>query len=491
MVKPYFIEYFSDYILDTIPLNHALMHNIPSDNPQTLLSKRLFFGALAIGIVARIIVIFFEDFWLDELWSSSFSNPANSLEEVLKLTLSDVHPPLYQVLLYYWYQAFGFYELSGRALSSAFGLVAIGGFHLLANSLYKKTTAQLATILFALNSLAIIFCAEVRSYELLLMLSIFSSYFFFEWALHKKQIAIIGYVLFSTLAIYTHYFGVILLLCHGLLVLIYCLRTQNKEILKQAVWVYLLLVLCFSPLLQYAIGDALRPSFWIKQPSFGLLLVFLIVYFGGPAAPIFLTFLGFAAKEAKKHFSMIELLLLVGGLSVLFIPYLIGFISNPMVNPRNIIIGLPFWLLLSAFIASFLSNKARTAFIVFKMLVAIATTVLMPWYKGEQIDGLLKKVAASQQVLYIVNGGKLDTAEFMATKLAMNKKDYGNIELRIRNHHEPQEENYWLICYHTCNEIDLNTWLPEHYTQLDEYHGRGIKGLQIHQQGVHAAEEKL
>src|SRR5690554_2998788 len=189
--------------------NCPSMHKISNEHEQPSLSRLLFFSSLAIGIIARLVVIFFEDFWLDELWSSAFSNPSLSLKQVLTLTLNDVHPPLYQVLLYYWYQAFGFYELSGRALSSIFGLLAILGFHLLANSLYKKPTAQLATILFALNSLAIIFCAEVRSYELLLMLSIFSSYFFFEWALHKKQIAIIGYVLFSTLAIYTHYFGVI------------------------------------------------------------------------------------------------------------------------------------------------------------------------------------------------------------------------------------------------------------------------------------------
>ena len=72
---------------------------------------------VAIGIAMRLFIAMFTDYWHDEFWSAAFSHTGHTLDQVINDTISDVHPPLYQVLLYCWYHLFGYTELSGRVLS--------------------------------------------------------------------------------------------------------------------------------------------------------------------------------------------------------------------------------------------------------------------------------------------------------------------------------------------------------------------------------------
>ena len=58
-----------------------------------LLESRRFFGfCIILGIVFRCYVAFASSFWLDELWSSWWSAPQHSLQQVIDFALADVHP---------------------------------------------------------------------------------------------------------------------------------------------------------------------------------------------------------------------------------------------------------------------------------------------------------------------------------------------------------------------------------------------------------------
>jgi uncharacterized membrane protein len=87
-----------------------------------------------VGLLVLVVGLFISAFklatpysyWHDELFSVTFSQ--ESLEDLHRLILYDVHPPLYQLLLKGWINLFGDSESSTRSLSWLF---AIGSIYLL------------------------------------------------------------------------------------------------------------------------------------------------------------------------------------------------------------------------------------------------------------------------------------------------------------------------------------------------------------------------
>ncbi|HEY9032843.1 MAG TPA: glycosyltransferase family 39 protein [Pseudomonadales bacterium] len=459
-------------------MNHATHQTAEGINASQW--QRLFWLCIITGVLARVVAIFFRDFWLDELWSSYFSHPGRPLAEVIRLTIDDVHPPLYQILLHYWFTLFGFSELAGRSLSLLAGLLAMAGFALLAQTVYPRPAARLATMLFACSSFAILYCAEVRSYQLLLMLSCFSGYFLFARLLHHQRWSLAGYFVSGLLAAYTHYFGVILLASQALIALFWIVRYRDRRLLAELAAVYLAMALAWSPMLGHVLADTGRDSFWIQNPGPLKLAAYLLVYFGGPLALPFLLFPLMAIIRARPPFGLREAALLAAALAILLLPWLAGFFTHPITNPRNIIIALPYWLLLTGFVTAFLGQRARTAFVLLNLLIAILTTALMPLYKGERTDTLLAGVKASGLPLYMVNGGKLDTAGFIATKLQLNPQRYAGVSLAVFDAQQPpQAARYWLACYHTCDAIDLEQQVPPGYRIEHRIEARGVRGLQL------------
>ena len=73
----------------------------------------------------RIKGLTFQSFWLDELFSASFSDPDNRIQQVVMLTVEDVHPPVYQIILWFWYKIFGYSDLAGRSLSALAGILTV------------------------------------------------------------------------------------------------------------------------------------------------------------------------------------------------------------------------------------------------------------------------------------------------------------------------------------------------------------------------------
>lgn len=434
--------------------------------------------ALALGIVARAVLAFATQFWLDELWSVGFSHPEHSLSEVIRLTLDDVHPPLFQMLLHYWLVLFGFTEASARAFSLLVGILASLAFIPLAQSLYEKKVAMLAASLFALNIFAITYSAEVRSYQLLLLFGIINTTFLFQYLYQQKRTALIAYIAFSLLAIYTHYFGVILLFSHAVIWLGRLITTRDKSLFVSALITYLLLFVLWTPLLSSVLADVNRESFWISNPSFILLLAYILIYFGGPLALPFLFFPLMALKKAWPECSQRELFLLLAALSVLFVPYLIGFVVHPILNPRNAIIGLPYWILLIAFVANFLPERRQQFFIITTFIVNLIGVALVLPFKGEEIDRVLEAVQKTAKPVYLVHNGELDTQGFLQTKIDLNRGIYPTVELnRWQEQQAVAEQQFWLICYHKCEKMDLFEKIPDGYSATEEIEGRGIKAI--------------
>ena len=93
-------------------------------------------------ILLRFKGLIFQSYWFDELFSTYVSNPENSLSTVISKTLSDVHPPLYQVLLWFWYYIFGYTDWAGRAFSAFFGSLGVLSIYYMAREFYNYTSCN-------------------------------------------------------------------------------------------------------------------------------------------------------------------------------------------------------------------------------------------------------------------------------------------------------------------------------------------------------------
>jgi mannosyltransferase len=184
--------------------------------------NRFLVGAILILLLAaalRFHMIESQSFWNDEGNSARLSE--RSLELIIEGTASDIHPPLYYLILRGWREFLGDSEFSLRAFS-AFAGVALAavvlalGRRLIGSSSY--ITTLLAGFLVAINPALIYYSQETRMYELLAILAALSTLLLVMWLQggSKRVILAVAYVLSVAAGLYTHYFFPAILLTQNL-----------------------------------------------------------------------------------------------------------------------------------------------------------------------------------------------------------------------------------------------------------------------------------
>jgi hypothetical protein len=125
-------------------------------------------GVGAAGLVLRLALLGRQSYWIDELYSVNQS--AGSLRELLDVGATEVHPPLYAVLLWAWMKIGGTSEAWTHLLSTLIAALAVLVTYAGLRSLdlghhvrWAMTTATAAGSAWALYSL------ETRNYSLLLL----------------------------------------------------------------------------------------------------------------------------------------------------------------------------------------------------------------------------------------------------------------------------------------------------------------------------------
>ena len=176
-----------------------------------------------LGIYLRFKGLTYNNHWLDELYSADFSDPSRSFYGMLKITLEDVHPPLYQSILWLWYKAFGFTEFSGRSLSALTGTFGIITVYLLGKELFNKQVGLYAAIIISTNVFLIKYSQEVRSYELLFLLSMLSFIYLYRVIFNPNKKNTLYYWLLTIILFYTHYISFFIVVIQLAIVIIYTL----------------------------------------------------------------------------------------------------------------------------------------------------------------------------------------------------------------------------------------------------------------------------
>lgn len=189
------------------------------------------FLPLAILIIILLLATFLrfhllesQSFWHDEGNSARLSE--RSLSLIIEGTASDIHPPLYYLLLRAWRELVGSSEIALRSFSAFLGIAIVAlvfslGRQLLGNA--WRYGAIAGALFAAINPALIYYSQEARMYEMLAFLALVSTLLLIRILQHPQWRTswLIAYVLTAAAGLYTHYFFPAVLLGQNLIFLIW------------------------------------------------------------------------------------------------------------------------------------------------------------------------------------------------------------------------------------------------------------------------------
>jgi len=206
-------------------------------------------------------LFFINDYELQGDEAFSVFHAQQSVRELLQTLNKEANPPLYYLLLHFWIKIFGIAPAAVKMLNiiisfgTAVMIVAIG--HRLRNIGF----IFFASLAFFFSNLHFEFSNEIRAFQLVLLLTVCSFYFFISYFETKNTIHLLG-IGFVTLALpYTHYNAAFVAIVQGISSLFF-IRSHWKLIWK--LWItYLIAGLLFLP--QYFVFREVIPkeNFWL------------------------------------------------------------------------------------------------------------------------------------------------------------------------------------------------------------------------------------
>jgi hypothetical protein len=310
---------------------------------------------LALGAHLRFKGLTLQSLWNDELSSALTSDPANSIHEVVARTLSDVHPPLYQVLLWLWYSLFGHTDGAGRAFSACVGIAGICSVYFLGKEMQDRETGILAALFTALNGFHIYYSQEVRSYALLFLLGTLSFLFFCKVLRDPEGTAwpLVAYILSTACLLYTHYFGLVLLAAQVVSVgfLMVGKRPERSSLVRRLGVAGATLLLLYAPM--WGTLRRLRgvSEIWIPKPPYDFFHAYFAEYFHEPFVGLIFAVLilrVFFSRPEGERSVQARFILLSWVLLSLALPFLRSLENASILTPRNTIGTLPALLVLVA-----------------------------------------------------------------------------------------------------------------------------------------------
>jgi len=165
------------------------------------------FGA---GLFLRIWTLDQKSPWLDEAASWQFATA--DMAQLMWWTATDVHPPLYFLLLKGWIGIWGDSLAALRALSVVGGMAALYFAYRLALLLLHRWVALAVLLWCAVSPLTIYYSQEARMYALAMACALGACYGYARWvdSGFENRRALAGYAAGVIAALYLHYFTALL-----------------------------------------------------------------------------------------------------------------------------------------------------------------------------------------------------------------------------------------------------------------------------------------
>ncbi len=207
-----------------------------------------------------------QSLWADE--GNSAALALRALPTITRDAARDIHPPLYYYLLHFWVRLWGTSESALRSLSALSGTALVLVTYLLGRKLFSLQVGLMAALLAAISPLQIHYSQETRMYILVSLWTALSVLFFVTWmhlwtamaslARSRPLCSAVLYVVFTTAALYTHYFAftlpLVTNLAYGLGMTVYASLRRPSRITAWALAQLVVLAL-YSPWLRLVGGQ--------------------------------------------------------------------------------------------------------------------------------------------------------------------------------------------------------------------------------------------
>ncbi|MCZ2113882.1 MAG: hypothetical protein LC131_08610 [Anaerolineae bacterium] len=212
---------------------------------------------LLLATFLRFHLLGAQSFWNDEGNSARLSE--RSIALIIEGTASDVHPPLYYLLLHGWRELAGATEFGLRAFSAYAGVLVVAMTAALARQALRTPVGSrieqkaglggyrsvpviiMAAVLAAVNPALVYYSQETRMYALLALLAVAAT-----WALLNGLQAdnhtgrpwgwTVAYTGLVAAGLYTHYFFPAVIVAHGLIAALYWGWTRGMDGRKAQRW---------------------------------------------------------------------------------------------------------------------------------------------------------------------------------------------------------------------------------------------------------------
>jgi mannosyltransferase len=237
---------------------------------------------VAAGAV-RFLHLVSKPFWFDECFSVEVARIGWS--DLLRLLWwREANMALYYLLLRIWLR-FGQSEFFVRSLSVLIAAATLPAIYWLARLLYDRRVALIAAALFTFNGYNVRYAQEARSYALFLLLATLSSGFLISFLREPTRRAWRGYVMVTILAVYAHFYALLLVAAHGLAVRGLGSRrrsaTESSAQSAQLRRAWIAIGLAVLPLLVFVAKTGAGPIRWITRPGLRDVLEFYEHLAGG------------------------------------------------------------------------------------------------------------------------------------------------------------------------------------------------------------------
>ena len=256
----------------------------------------------AVGTVFRLVSPKMSaDLWYDEVFNlfvaqQPFAHMLHSLylgvPTGVGIDPGDTNPPLYTVLLHLWMKM-GSSDSHVKHLSLVFGVASIWAMWLLVRRVAGKLGGLVSCLLLAVSPLAIYYSIEARPYAMFLFFSLLSTFFFLsaigksdleERNTSSSSLMPAGYLVATILAVYTHWFGLLLLPVHAVGLIVY--RPASARSVRRYFLSLMAIGCCCVPLVpflwnQIRLQSAVGGFTWPGRPGFGSLFALALLTTGG------------------------------------------------------------------------------------------------------------------------------------------------------------------------------------------------------------------
>jgi uncharacterized membrane protein len=172
---------------------------------------------MLLGAVLRFYGLGFQSLWGGELASWDFSGR----DTISRVVRGGTQPPFYFLILRFARWVSGDSEWALRLPSAVAGWLCIPAIYFLGKKPYSEREGIIAALLVAVLWAPVYYSQEARPYAVLILLSILTSYFWWDLMLGlryrgelpRREVA--PYIVCAVLCAYTHYFGLVLVVLQG------------------------------------------------------------------------------------------------------------------------------------------------------------------------------------------------------------------------------------------------------------------------------------